>query len=342
MQICAVIPAYNPGDVVKEVVEKTLQYVNHLILVDDGCDKKNAELLQSCSQNPKVTLLTHPKNEGKGFALQTAFHHYLSRKEPYLVMLDSDGQHEPNEINCFQQLCQKQKPDFVMGVREEIEKMPLKSKIGNIGMSKLFFLATGKHLKDTQSGFRLLSRNFVGLFLEKCKPGRYETEMKMLFLAAKSNSKIEQLPISTTYIDNNSNSKFRPFVDSIRVLTTFAKFSGVSFASFLIDFLIYLILLSLQVNYLYAHITSRSISGIFNFTVNKRLVFKNKDSILRTGTRYLMAVLLSLSLSAAMLWLMVTPWGWPESWSKIVAELLTFVFNFFVVKHFVFRATDVD
>lgn len=342
LTFCALIPAFNPGEIINDVINKTLHHVDHLILIDDGCDKNNAEYLMQHATDPKVTLITHPNNKGKGHAIHTGFAHFLTRREDYLIMLDSDGQHEPDEIKHFKTLTKENLSDFVIGVRGEQDKMPFKSKVGNKGMSNLFYLATGEKLKDTQSGFRLLSRDFVKTFINECPPGRYETEMKMLFLAAKTPKGIEQVPISTTYIDNNSNSKFRPIKDSFRVLSTFLKFTSVSIASFVVDFLIYLFLLSLNVNFLHAHMASRSLSGVFNFTLNREFVFKNKDSILKTSGKYLLAVLVSMAISSFLLWVLVTQLNGAETWSKPIAEVMSFILNFFVVKHFVFATTNAD
>ncbi len=341
MFLCALIPAYNPGEVVTGVIEQTLDHVDHLILIDDGCDYANAQLLNDWKEHPKVTLLKHQKNLGKGHALYSGFQYFLTMDCPYLVMLDSDGQHDPEEIVVFKQYVEASAPDFVIGIRTDINQMPLKSKIGNVVMSKLFRLITGIKLVDTQSGFRMLSRSFVRCFLNQSIPGRYETEMRMLFLAAKKEKAIVQIPIKTTYIDGNLHSKFRPLNDSILVLATFVKFAGVGLMSFVFDYLLYLMLLTLGVGFLRAHLFSRVFSGVFNFAINKKMVFKDKSSVLKSASKYMLAAAFSLAISSLLLWLMVDQLTWQAVWSKPVAEILTFVVNFFVIKHFVFKPRNV-
>lgn len=338
-QIAALIPAYNPGEVVIGVVEKTLSQVNHVILVNDGSDETNTSYLkQLAKQYPQVTLIEHPSNFGKGFAIRSGLTQALKADFDYVIMLDSDGQHDPNEIATFKEKIEHTKAPFIIGTRLQTHQMPLKSKLGNMSMAWAFKLVTGKKLVDTQSGYRALSKKFIEVFLSQCKPGRYETEMKMLFLAAKQSDHIEQIPISTIYIDDNKNSKFRPIQDSVRVLSSFLLFAGVGVLSFLLDYCLFL-LFTLMANsyFLNAHVLSRVLSSVFNYAITKKYVFANKDSVASTSFKYILAVFTSLLLSSALLYFLVDYLNWNPLVAKPSAELITFFINFFVLKHFVFQ-----
>ncbi len=65
------MPAYNPGEVIIDVVERTRRYAAAIVIVDDGCNADNRAYLERCSHHPDVSLLTHADNRGKGFALMT-------------------------------------------------------------------------------------------------------------------------------------------------------------------------------------------------------------------------------------------------------------------------------
>lgn len=342
MTTAALIPAFNPGEVVIDVVKKTLHEVDHIILVNDGCDEENTIWLnQLNNSSAKITLINHPSNFGKGFAIQSGLTQALKQGHDYVIMLDSDGQHDPSEIQLFKAKIATHSSPFIIGTRTQIDKMPLKSKIGNISMAWAFKLITGKKLIDTQSGYRALSRTFIKKFLDSCKPGRYETEMKMLFLAAKTCETLEQIPIKTIYIDDNRNSKFKPVQDSVRVLSSFLMFAGVGILSFLLDYGLFLALTFLADSYfLNAHIMSRTVSSVFNYFATKRYVFNNQDSVTTTALKYLLAALISLLLSSALLYLFVDFMLWSPIWAKPTAEMLTFCINFFVLKNFVFVEKD--
>ena len=340
--ICGLIPCYNPGPVVKQVVTQALDHLDQLILVDDGCDQDNATWLDELSsQHPDITLLRHPHNLGKGFAIKTGLLEALKGDCDYIIMLDSDGQHHTDDLPLFKDKINQSQPPFIMGVRQDIKAMPLKSKIGNTAMSLAFRLSSGKPLSDTQSGYRALSRDFARSFLENCKPGRYETEMKMLFLAAKLPGPIEQVPIQTIYFDNNKATKFRAVQDSVRVLSSFLLFAGVGILSFLIDYGLFLLFTFYGgSHFLNAHVMARVFSALFNFVATKKWVFNHQQRWLSSAAKYLMAVLLSLLLSSSVLYLLVDRFAWHPAVAKPITELITFVINFFVLRHFVFRQDE--
>lgn len=334
----ALIPAYNPGNVIKQVVKQTQKYIKNIIIVNDGCDAENTEIIKSLQQ-ADVNILTHTENLGKGYALHTGIEYAIKQDADVLVMLDSDGQHNPQELPKFIEFSQLHDFQLVVGVRTEIEKMPFRSKIGNIAMAKIFNLLYGQKLHDTQSGYRMMSKEFAQFFLKNIDSGRYETEMKMLMVAAKNNIKINQIPIQTQYIDGNSNSKFRPVIDSLRVLGSFAKYSGVGFLSFLIDYGLFLTFTYVfGLYFLTAHIFARICSSSFNFIANKRFVFQHKHSVIRALLKYMIAVAISISISSALLLLFVKLFAVKVPLAKIMAEALTFLTNYFVLKHFVFKS----
>lgn len=338
--IYVIIPAYNPGEIIESVVNKTFDYVDNVVIIDDGCDESNKSILESLKNRFDVTVLTHDINQGKGVAIHTGLQYCLKQGADYVIMIDSDGQHRPEELQSFLSLAQAEdKPEgLVLGVRSEIAKMPLRSKIGNVFMAKVFNFLYSQDLADTQSGYRMLSKKFAQMFLDDIPPGRYETEMQMLILAAKCDVPIIQNPITTQYFDGNKNSKFRPLQDSIRVMKSFFKYSSVGFLSFLIDYSIFLILTSFfGVYYVAAHLASRVVSGLFNYFANKKLVFKHEKSLLKSFSKYLMAVALSLGISTSLLILFVQHFGVDPKISKLIAEGMTFCLNYFVLKHFVFK-----
>lgn len=338
MRLYALIPAYNPGIVVQEVVAETRKHVDHVVLVDDGCNAENHAFLMALANNhDDVSLLIHENNQGKGFAIHSGLKHILKSNADHVIMLDSDGQHDPQEIERFKEIIRIKDCDFIMGVRQDINKMPLKSKIGNVTMAKLFYLMTRCSVNDTQSGFRLLSKTFMQEFIEACPPGRYETEMKMLYFAAKSHGCVEQVPIKTIYINQNKNSKFRPLQDSFRVIGSFFMYAGVGLLSFCLDYLVYLLAIFSGIHFLNGHLIARACSGVFNYYANKKWVFKNRDSVMLTGSKYVVAVLISLLISSTLLFILVQKMTINAALSKPLAELLTFCINYFIVKHFVFR-----
>ena len=127
--IFLVVPAYNPGGSIIEVVRKALPHVAQVVIVDDGCDAVEGAYLQQCLTDEKVTLLVHGFNKGKGVALHTGISHCLAgmQEDDFILTMDSDGQHDPEDIPKFKHLlAQEGDVHFVLGERFEDGEMPIK------------------------------------------------------------------------------------------------------------------------------------------------------------------------------------------------------------------------
>lgn len=336
----SVIPAYNPGEKVAKVVEEVSKNVNFIILVDDGSNALNKKYFEQCASIKNVQLITLPGNKGKGYALIAGLKEAITHDPDYIFTIDSDGQHDPKEIPRFKEFIatSDQLYDLVIGTREIADETPLRSKIGNIFTAKLFNALFERRIADTQSGFRVLSANFAKDVVSGILPGRYETEMRMLIYAVETGRVIGNMKIETIYFDKNKNSKFRPLQDSLRVLMPLSKYTGVAFASFLVDYTIFLLFSYMfGIYYLISHMIARICSGTFNFFSNKHLVFKSRGKKLREGLRYVGAVLFSLSTTAVLLYCFVDLLHISRALAKPIAEFTMFLINFLVLNKFVFQ-----
>lgn len=337
----SIISAYNPGKIVTEIVSEVSKNVDLVIVVDDGSDAENKKYLSNCASIENVQLITFPFNKGKGYALIAGLREAVKHYPDFIFTIDSDGQHNPEEIPKFKQFIatSDQLYDLLIGTRQVAEGMPLRSKIGNVFTAKLFNALFKKPIADTQSGFRVLSANFAKDVVANILPGRYETEMRMLVYAVKTNRAIGNIGIETIYFDKNRNSKFHPVQDSLRVLVPLSKYTGVAIASFLLDYTVFLLLSYLfGVYYLLSHVISRICSGTFNFFSNRHLVFKSRSKKLPEGLKYIAAVIFSLSNTAILLYCLVDIIGASRALAKPAAEFTMFLINFIILNKLVFKS----
>src|SRR5207237_5391203 len=93
----AVIPAYNEEKHIADVVRRTRQKLDHVLVVDDGSRDKTADRAREAGGE----VIVHQKNLGKGATIKTGLHHLLNRQLVSLILLDADGQHRPNWIDRF-------------------------------------------------------------------------------------------------------------------------------------------------------------------------------------------------------------------------------------------------
>jgi len=99
-----VIPAYNEGKKLGEVIRKAQECGENIVVVDDGSSDDTFQQAKQCG----VTVLKHLVNMGKGAALKTGCDFAYKQGAERYVVLDSDGQHDPKEIPRFFKELEKQ------------------------------------------------------------------------------------------------------------------------------------------------------------------------------------------------------------------------------------------
>jgi glycosyltransferase involved in cell wall biosynthesis len=207
--IAAVIPAYREEKHIGDVVRRTRQQLDDVLAVDDGSDDQTAARAREAG----AEVIVHPQNRGKGESIKTGLRHWLDRQFDYVVILDADGQHLPEEIDRFVNAASTLDAQLFIGTRmNDLSGMPLLRRIVNRYMSKRISRVCGQKIPDTQCGFRMLHRQLVPDVLGGADRFDYETEM--LIFASRKGYRIESVPISTVYCDEVSS--IHPIRDTIR------------------------------------------------------------------------------------------------------------------------------
>src|SRR3954471_23191214 len=95
--VAAVIPAYLEEKHVGDVVRRTLQRLANVVVVDDGSSDATAEEARKAGAD----VIVHERNLGKGESIKSGFRYWLDHGATYVIVLDADGQHLPEEIPNF-------------------------------------------------------------------------------------------------------------------------------------------------------------------------------------------------------------------------------------------------
>ncbi|HEV2995148.1 MAG TPA: glycosyltransferase family 2 protein [Chthoniobacterales bacterium] len=210
-KVAAVIPAYHEEKHIGEVVLRTRAHLDHVLVVDDGSMDKTAEHARVAG----AEVIVHPQNRGKGESIKTGLRRWLDRQFDFVIVLDADGQHPPEEIDRFLRLAASDSAALLIGNRmNDVARMPRLRRMVNRYMSKKISRVCGQEIPDTQCGFRMLHRQLIQEVLGGTARFDYETEM--LFIASRKNFRIESVPISTVYSDEVSS--IHPVRDTIRFL----------------------------------------------------------------------------------------------------------------------------
>ena len=194
------------------------------VIVDDGSGPAAGPVLQQ-AENLGGTVLRHPRNQGKGIALKTGFG-YAAQQHPGhdVVCADADGQHSVEDIVRVADRV-RATGHTVLGVRRFAENVPLRSKVGNAVSKALFHAATGRGVQDTQTGLRAYPGSLLG-WLGRVPGERFEYEMNVLLEAARAGHPIEEVVITTTYLDDNASSHFSALSDSARIYWPLLRYAA--------------------------------------------------------------------------------------------------------------------
>lgn len=335
----ALIPAYEPDGQLPTLAEALAAEGFRVLIVDDGSGPAYAEVFAGCGE--RATVLRHEKNLGKGAALKTglAWIRDHGPESCTVVTADADGQHLPQDVLRICQVAELEPEALVLGGRRFAGQVPLRSRLGN-GLTRwVFRLSTGVRVYDTQTGLRAFSKALLPELLEI--PGqRYEYEMNMLLALARGGKPIRELPIQTVYLEGNRSSHFHPLRDSARIYGEILKFSAASLAGFLLDYSLFTLLSVLSGSVVFSNLAARLVSGVVNYSLNRKLVFQSKAGLARSGLQYALLALGILGVNTLALWVLVTLLGWNRYLAKLLVELLLFTVSYVVQKRWIFHRKE--
>ena len=213
-KICVIVPTYNNGKTIAEVIRGIQHYTDNIIVVNDGSTDDTLEALKSIQG---IDIIGYKKNIGKGFAIRTGFKHALEKGFEYAITIDSDGQHFPDDLPVFIEKLKSARHAIIVGSRNiQTEGMPAKNTFANKFSNFWFWTETGLRLPDTQSGFRLypIKAYKKSHFFTK----KYEFEIEVLVRSAWSGIDILPIPIKVYYPPEEERvTHFRPLPDFSRI-----------------------------------------------------------------------------------------------------------------------------
>ena len=191
-----IIPAHNEEKNIGTVLEKTEKFAaaGKIVVVDDG----SRDGTTAAAKKHGVTVLRHIINLGKGAALRTGCQYCYSKGAEALVFMDSDGQHDPEDLPRL--LAALAGNDIVFTYRDKRSThMPFVKKFGNWFIDALMRMLFHISVTDTQCGYKAMTRSAY----EKLNlmSNDYSIESEIVAKTGKYKLKFVQLPIRTFYSD---------------------------------------------------------------------------------------------------------------------------------------------
>jgi glycosyltransferase involved in cell wall biosynthesis len=216
--LCAVIPAYNASRHLSAVIDRVAKHVrrDHIVVVDDGSSDATREVARRAGAN----VVVHEQNQGKGAAIRNGLARASELGPAFAILLDADGQHNPDEIPAFVTRQRQTGADMVVGNRlVRTANMPWLRKVTNHVTSAVVSLLARRRVPDSQNGYRLVRLSHFRKF--PLTTNRYEIESEMIIRAGRAGGKIASVPVETIYGDEKSF--INPFVDTGRFLRMVGK-----------------------------------------------------------------------------------------------------------------------
>lgn len=211
--VCVLICTYNNAGTLRDILQRALIYAPEILVINDGSTDDTAAVLASLPV--RAHHLT--PNGGKGNALHTGMRLARDQGFNYVITLDSDGQHFPEDIPYLLEAIHIHPQQLIIGSRNMGQStVPGKSSFGNKFSNFWFGFFTGIHLPDTQSGYRVYPLSL----LERVRllTTKYEFEVEVLVRSAWQGYQVRAVPVRVYYPPGELRvSHFRPFRDFARI-----------------------------------------------------------------------------------------------------------------------------
>ena len=213
MRTAALIPAHDAAAALGTVVRSVRCHLPHVLVVDDGSDDDTARVAEEAG----ARVLRHPKNSGKGTAIQTGLQDLAEHGFGRVVVLDADGQHLPDEIPKLMAKSDRNLGALVLGVREKTEQpIATANRLANWAADLAMGFVTGRRFRDSQCGFRVYP--IAETLALGAHGARMEFETEVLILACRVGMPVREVVTCVYYppVDERQ-SGYRPLEDTVRI-----------------------------------------------------------------------------------------------------------------------------
>ncbi|WP_373019559.1 glycosyltransferase family 2 protein [Thiomicrorhabdus sp.] len=216
-----IIPAYNESLTIQTVATSALKYSPWVIVIDDASKDNTAEL----AKQTDAFVIEHEQNQGKAGAMLSGFNKAIELGADYVITIDGDGQHSPDNIPQLQAAYAQHPEHLIIAARlKNRENAPKARLIANKIADFWVSWAASKPIADSQSGFRLYPIRLLKEMQTRANnPSGFVFESEVLIDASRQGFDFVFVPIESSYPELRRASHFRPGFDITQITFMVAK-----------------------------------------------------------------------------------------------------------------------
>jgi glycosyltransferase involved in cell wall biosynthesis len=190
------MPAYNEKNTISQTITKVLQldFLHELIIVDDFSTDGTREFLKNVN-DPRIVIIFHDKNQGKGAALQTGFKRATGE---FVGVQDADLEYDPNDLEKFLTPLVNGQADAVFGSRfrsgEVGRVLYYWHSLGNKFLTTISNMTTNLNLTDMETCYKVIRKDLLDSI--ELKEQRFGFEPEITAKLAKKGARVYEVGIS--------------------------------------------------------------------------------------------------------------------------------------------------
>ena len=191
-----VMPVFNEQETVLEAISRVLSqvFVGELIVVDDASTDRTSDLLKTIT-DPRVLILAHAWNRGKGAALRTGI---AKASLPFVGIQDADLEYDPADLKKLIQPLIENQADVVYGSRfisgDARRVLYFWHSVGNRFLTFASNVVTNVNLSDMETCYKVFRRDLIQSI--RIEEERFGFEPEITVKIAKSGARIYEVGIS--------------------------------------------------------------------------------------------------------------------------------------------------
>lgn len=197
------IPTYNEKENISKIIEAVLGLGHQfdILVIDDNSPDGTAAIVEDImTREQQVHILKRPGKQGLGTAYIAGFKWAIEQKYDYIIEMDADFSHNPNDLIPLRAACADEGADVSIGSRYitgvNVVNWPMGRVLMSYYASAYVRIVTGMSVRDTTAGFVCYRREVLETMdLDKIRFKGYAFQIEMKFTAFKFGFKIKEVPI---------------------------------------------------------------------------------------------------------------------------------------------------